>query len=102
MNAELWTATARERPRNANNPRRVAYKHGRSRGRELELGGLVDDVDQRADADRQRPLVEVEGRLVQVELRAAAAPHAEPGHRAGHLFEIPREVLAAAGLTGVA
>src|SRR5258707_11942442 len=66
----------------------------------LEGGGLVDDVDQHPNAHRQRALVEVERRLMQVELLAAARPHAQPCHRAGNLLEIPREVLAAAGLAG--
>ncbi len=39
---------------------------------------------------------------MQVELRAAARPHAQPRHRARHLLEVPGEVLAAAGLAGVA
>src|SRR3954453_16840974 len=69
---------------------------------ELELGGLVDDVDQHPNTHRQRPLVQVERRLMQIELRAAACPHAEGFHRSGHLLEIPREVLAAAGLPGAA
>ena len=35
---------------------------------------------------------------MQVQLRTAATPHTQPRHRAGHLLEIPGEVLAAAGL----
>jgi hypothetical protein len=41
-------------------------------GNELELGGLVDDVDQHPNPHRQRPLVEIERRLMQVELVPAA------------------------------
>jgi hypothetical protein len=52
------------------------------------------------DADRQRALVEVEGRLVQVLHRARTGPHAEPAHCAGHVLQVPGEVLAATGLLG--
>ncbi len=50
---------------------------------------------------RQRPLIEIEGWLVQIQLRSAAAPHPEACHRTGHLLEVPGEVLTATRLTGV-
>src|ERR1700730_1947593 len=62
---------------------------------------LLDGVHQYPHPDRERALVHIECRLVQVQLWAAARPHSEAGHRAGHLLEVPREVLAAAGLARV-
>src|SRR6185312_9924441 len=66
----------------------------------LEAGRLFDDVHHQPQADSKRALVEVEGRLVQVQLWAMTRPHAEPGHGTRDFLEIPREVLAAAGLFG--
>src|SRR6202046_5578761 len=43
--------------------------------------GLLDDVDHQSDPDRQGPLVEVERRLMQVQLRTAPRPHPAPGQR---------------------
>ena len=37
-----------------------------------DRGGLLDDVDHQPHPDRQGPLVEVERRLMQVQLRTAA------------------------------
>ena len=64
-------------------------------GRQRSLG-------QHADAERERPLVEVERGLVQVAHRAVARPDADPGHRTGDVLQVPGEVLAAAGLLGAA
>jgi hypothetical protein len=47
-------------PVTANRSARLTYR-----------GGLLDDVDHQSDPDRQRPLVEVERRLMQVQLRTA-------------------------------
>src|SRR6478735_8493802 len=69
---------------------------GRSR-----LGRRGDDVDHRAHADAECTLVDVERGLVQIQLWALPTPHAESPHGAGHLFEVPGEVLATAGLMGV-
>src|SRR5829696_9837776 len=60
-------------------------------------------VHQYPHADRERGLVDVEGRLVQVHVRSTGRgrPHAEPSQRAGDVPEVPGEVLAAEALLGV-
>src|ERR1700737_716349 len=64
-------------------------------------GGLLDDVHHQPPPDRQRTLVEVERRLMQVQLRTVARPDPQPRHRARHLLQIPGEALAAPGLLGI-
>src|ERR1700736_3109459 len=44
---------------------------------------LLDGVHQHPHPDRERALVHIECRLMQVQLWAAARPHSEAGHRAG-------------------
>ncbi len=51
-------------------------------------------VGQHPHTHRQCPFVEIERRLVDVELRAGTRPHTQAPHRTVDLFEIPREVLA--------
>src|SRR5690606_24416307 len=88
VDAVLWrkhrlgTVPLAERPRNAGNGGVSRCRHGRS---QVSRGALFDEVDEHPHPHRQCPLVEVERRLMQVELRALPTPHPEPGHRAGDL-----------------
>src|SRR5437588_9792090 len=60
-NSALWTVpTVRKMP--VHKACRRTNTRARDERAELEQGGLLDDVDQHAQPDRQGPLVEVEGR----------------------------------------
>src|ERR1700743_350472 len=63
---------------------------------------LADERGQHPDAVADRPLCDVEGRLVQVARgQCGGRAGTEPGHGPGHPLQVPGEVLAAQALRRV-
>jgi hypothetical protein len=76
---------------NRRRARRIRAQPAHPRGAEhrsgkLNRGGLLDDVRHQPHPDRQRALVEVERRLMQVQLPTFARPDAQSRHRAGYFL----------------